>query len=347
MKIAVVGAGAIGGYVGGWLAAAGEDVTFIARGANLAAIRQNGIRVIGEDGAEVVARTAAFDKTADAGPQDFVILAVKAHQVGPIAADIAALCHAETAIVTMQNGIPFWYFHKHGGALEGTPVRSADPDGSIARLIDPDRVIGSVVYPAATLEAPAVVRVHEGKRFSLGEPDGSTSPRAEAIAAAFTRAGFKSPVISDIRSEIWLKLWGNLSFNPISALTHSTLAGLLRFPLTRQLCVDMMQEAQTVATKLGVTFRVGIDKRIAGAEKVGEHKTSMLQDVEAGRPLELEALIGAVVEMGRLTQTPTPHIDAVYALISLLAKELGESHGKLALPPSPALSNHPTSVQMA
>jgi 2-dehydropantoate 2-reductase len=347
VKIAVVGAGAIGGYVGGWLAAAGEDVTFIARGANLAAIRQNGIRVIGEDGAEVVARTAAFDKTGDAGPQDFVILAVKAHQVGPIAADIAALCHAETAIVTMQNGIPFWYFHKHGGALEGTPVRSADPDGSIARLIDPDRVIGSVVYPAATLEAPAVVRVHEGKRFSLGEPDGSTSPRAQAIAAAFTRAGFKAPVISDIRSEIWLKLWGNLSFNPISALTHSTLAGLLRFPLTRQLCVEMMQEAQTVATKLGVSFRVGIDKRIAGAEKVGEHKTSMLQDVEAGRPLELEALIGAVVEMGRLTQTPTPHIDAGYALISLLAKELGESHGKLALPPSPTLSNHHTSVQMA
>jgi len=347
VKIAVIGAGAIGGYVGGWLAAAGEDVTFIARGANLAAIRQNGMRVIGEDGAEVVARTAVYEKTADAGPQDYVILAVKAHQVGAIAADIAKLFHDDTAIVTMQNGIPFWYFHKHGGALEGTPVRSADPDGSIERLIDPNRVIGSVVYPAATLEAPGVVRVHEGKRFTLGEPDGSTSARAQAISAAFTRAGFKSPVIGDIRSEIWLKLWGNLSFNPISALTHSTLAGLLRFPLTRQLCVEMMQEAQTVANKLGVTFRVGIDKRIAGAEKVGEHKTSMLQDVEAGRPLELEALIGAVVELGRLTQTPTPHIDAVYALVSLLAKQLGETKGKLSLPPSPTFSSHPTSVQMA
>jgi 2-dehydropantoate 2-reductase len=347
VKIAVVGAGAIGGYVGGWLAAAGEDVTFIARGANLAAIRQNGMRVIGEDGTEVVARTAVYEKTADAGPQDYVILAVKAHQVGAIAADVAALCHADTAIVTMQNGIPWWYFHKHGDALEGTPVRSADPDGSIAKAIDADRVIGSVVYPAATLEAPGVVHVVEGKRFTLGEPDGSTSPRAQAISAAFTRAGFKSPVIGDIRSEIWLKLWGNLSFNPISALTHSTLAGLLRFPLTRELSIAMMREAETVANKLGVAFRVGIDKRVAGAEKVGEHKTSMLQDVEAGRPLELEALIGAVVELGRLTETPTPHIDAVYALVSLLAKQLGETSGRLSLPAPRTFSDQSKSVQMA
>jgi 2-dehydropantoate 2-reductase len=347
VKIAVIGAGAIGGYVGGWLAAAGEEVTFIARGANLAAIRQNGMHVVGEDGKEIVTHPAVHEKTSDAGPQDYVILAVKAHQVGAIAADIAALCHDETAIVTMQNGIPWWYFHKHGGALEGTAVRSADPDGSIARNIDADRVIGSVVYPAATLEAPGVVHVHEGKRFTLGEPDGSESVRAKAISAAFSRAGFKSPVISDIRSEIWLKLWGNLSFNPISALTHSTLAGLLRFPLTRELCVEMMREAETVASKLGVTFRVGIDKRIAGAEKVGEHKTSMLQDVEAGRPLELEALIGSAVELGRLTETPTPHIDAVYALISLLAKQLGDTHGKLSLPTSPTFSNQSQSVQMA
>ena len=347
MKIAVVGAGAIGGYVGGWLAAAGEDVTFIARGANLDAIRRDGMRVVGEYGKEVVARAAAYQRTTEAGPQDVVILAVKAHQVSAIAPDIAALCHDETAIVTMQNGIPWWYFHKHGGPLEGTVVRSADPDGSIARSIDANRVIGSVVYPAATLEAPGVVHVVEGKRFTLGEPDGSTSARAQAISAAFTRAGFKSPVIGDIRSEIWLKLWGNLSFNPISALTHSTLAGLLRFPLTRQLSIEMMREAERVANALGITFRVGIDKRIAGAEKVGEHKTSMLQDVEAGRPLELEALIGAVVELGRLTQTPTPHIDAVYALISLLANQLGETHGRLSLPPSPTFSDQSKSVQMA
>ena len=331
MKIAVVGAGAVGGYVGGWLAAAGEDVTFIARGANLAAIRRDGMRVVGEDGTEVVAWPAVHDRTGDAGPQDVVVLAVKAHQVAAIAADIEALCHAETSIVTMQNGIPWWYFHKHGGSYEGTPVRSADPDGSIARHIDASRVIGSVVYPAATLEAPGVVHVVEGKRFTLGEPDGSTSARAQAVSAAFTRAGFKAPVIADIRSEIWLKLWGNLSFNPISALTHATLVGLLQFPLTRELSVQMMKEAEAVANKLGVTFRVGIDKRIAGAEKVGEHKTSMLQDVEAGRPMEIEALVGAVVELGRLTDTPTPHIDAVYALVSLLAKTLGDSHGKLSL----------------
>jgi 2-dehydropantoate 2-reductase len=322
VKIAVVGAGAIGGYVGGWLAAGGQDVTFIARGANLDAIRRHGMHVIGEDGTEVTGRAAVFDKTSDAGPHDFVILAVKAHQVSAVAPDLAALCHAETAIVTMQNGIPWWYFHKHGGAYEGTPVKSADPDGSIARLIDADRIIGSVVYPAATLEAPGVVHVVEGKRFTLGEPNGSTSARVQALSAAFTRAGFKAPVIADIRSEIWLKLWGNLSFNPISALTHATLVGLLTFPLTRELSVQMMREAESVANKLGVTFRVGIDKRIAGAEKVGEHKTSMLQDLEAGRPMEIDALVGAVVELGRLTQTPTPHIDAVYALVSLLAREL-------------------------
>ena len=331
MKIAVVGAGAIGGYVGGWLAAAGEDVTFIARGANREAIQRDGMRVIGEDGAEIVARTPVFDRTSDAGPQDVVILAVKAHQVAAIAADINALCHDSTSIVTMQNGIPWWYFHKHGGAYEGTVVRAADPDGSIARTLDADRVIGSVVYPAATLESPGVVRVVEGRRFTLGEPNGTTSARVEAFASAMTRAGFKAPVIDDIRSEIWLKLWGNLSFNPISALTHTTLVGLLRFPLTRELSAHMMREAETVANKLGVTFRIGIEKRMAGAEKVGEHKTSMLQDVEAGRPMEIEALVGAVVELGRLTETPTPHIDAVYALVSLLAKQLAEHQSRLVL----------------
>jgi 2-dehydropantoate 2-reductase len=202
------------------------------------------------------------------------------------------------------------------------------------------------VYPAAVLEAPGVVHVVEGRRFTLGEPDGSTSERAQAVSAAFTRAGFKAPVIGDIRSEIWLKLWGNLSFNPISALTHSTLVGLLQFPLTRQLSINMMREAEGVANKLGVTFRVGIDKRVAGAEKVGEHKTSMLQDVEAGRPIELEALVGAVVELGRLTETPTPHIDAVYALASLLAKRLADTGARLSLD-SQSINTPTTTVQMA
>jgi 2-dehydropantoate 2-reductase len=332
VKIAVVGAGAIGGYVGGWLAAAGEDVTFIARGANLDAIRKCGMRVIGEDGLEVIPGTvAAHQNTADAGEQDVVVLAVKAHQVATIAPSLAPLCGNETTIVTMQNGIPWWYFHKQGGQFDGRPVHAADPDGSIAKTIDPNRILGAIVYPAAVLESPGVVRVVEGKRFTLGEPDGSTSPRAQAISAAFTRAGFKAPITDDIRGEIWLKVWGNLSFNPISALSHATLIELLQFPLTRQLSIDMMREAEAIANKLGVTFRVGIDKRIAGAEKVGAHKTSMLQDVEAGRAIELEALVGAIVELGRLTETPTPHIDAVYACASLLGKTLADQHGRLAV----------------
>ena len=332
MKIAVVGAGAIGGYLGGWLAASGEDVTFIARGKNLDAIRANGMRVIGEDGKETVAKAQAAEKMADLGPQDLVLLTVKAHQVAAVAADIKQLLGPDTPIVTMQNGIPFWYFYRSGGEHEGRPVKSADPDGSIGRAIDAARVVGSVVYPAAVLETPGVVRVVEGKRFTLGEPDGSESARAKRISETFAKAGFKAPVITDIRGEIWLKLWGNMSFNPISALTHATLVDLLQFPLTRELCIGMMKEAETVANKLGVTFRVGIDKRIAGAEKVGAHKTSMLQDVESGKEMEIEALVGSVVELGRLTGTPTPHLDAVYACVSLLGKTLADKKGKLSLP---------------
>jgi 2-dehydropantoate 2-reductase len=332
MKIAVVGAGAIGGYLGARLSAAGEEVTFIARGANLAAIRANGLRLVEEDGRQVHAsRARAVEKPAEAGKHDTVLLTVKAHQVAPIAADLEHLCHADTTIVTMQNGIPFWYFHKHGGPLEGTPVRSVDPDGSIVRAIDPARLIGSVVYPAANLVEPGVVHVVEGNRFTLGELDGSTTARIQALSAALTAAGFKAPVSSDIRSEIWLKLWGNMSFNPISALTHATLEDICRFPLTRTLAAQMMAEAQEVANKLGVTFKIGIERRIAGAEKVGAHKTSMLQDVEQGRPIELDALMGAVVELGELTQTPIPAIRAVHALTSLLARTLAAAHGRLAI----------------
>lgn len=337
MRIAVVGAGAIGGFVGGRLAAAGEDVTFIARGANLVAIRANGMRVIGEDGKETVAKSArAAESAAEVGAQDVVVLAVKAHQVGAVVDTVQRLSGADTPIVTMQNGVPWWYFQRHGGQYEGTPIRAADPDGAIGRAIDPARIIGSVVYPAAVLEAPGVVRVLEGRRFSLGELDGSTTPRIERIAAAFTRAGFKAPITDDIRGEIWLKVWGNLSFNPISALTHATLVDLLKFPPTRDLSAEMMREAEAIAAKLGVTFRLGIDKRLAGAEKVGAHKTSMLQDVEAGRPMEIEALVGAVVELGRLTSTPTPHIDAVYACARLLAQTLADAGGSLTVAPAKA-----------
>jgi 2-dehydropantoate 2-reductase len=332
MKIAVVGAGAIGGYLGVRLSDSGEDVTFIARGANLAAIRAHGMKLIVEDGSELRSQEArAFERMSDAGPQDVILLTLKAHQVAAVAPELKHLCHGQTSVVTMQNGIPWWYFHKHGGHYEGAPVVSADPDGSIARNIDTGRVIGSVVYPAATLIAPGVVQLIEGNRFSLGELDGTATPRIEALAASFTKAGFKAPITKDLRSEIWLKLWGNLSFNPISALTHATLVDICQFPLTRDLAAQMMAEAEAIAQKLGINFRISIERRIAGAEKVGAHKTSMLQDVEQGRPIEIEALAGSVVELGRLTRTPTPYISAVYACASLLAKTLNTRHAKLTL----------------
>ncbi len=328
MKIAIIGAGAIGGYVGVKLALAGEDVTFMVRGANLDAIRNNGMKLIMHDGTEYVARNAKASNNYDgAGPQDVVILAVKAHQVEAVANDVPKLFGPDTMVVTMQNGIPYWYFHKHGGELEGSRLESVDPTGLISEKIPAQRVISCVVYPASKLVAPGVVKHIEGDRFPVGELDGSTSERVTRVSESFTKAGFKAPVLDSIRAEIWLKLWGNLTFNPISALTHSTLVDICQYPLTRELAAAMMTEAQAIANKLGITFRVPLEKRIAGAEKVGKHKTSMLQDFEAGREPEIEALVGSVVELGRLTQTPTPHIDAVYALSKLLAKTLAEERG--------------------
>jgi 2-dehydropantoate 2-reductase len=290
------------------------------------------MKVVTEEGREVIAKNVrVFSKMSEAGPHDTVLLTVKAHQVSAVAGDLHHLCDANTSIVTMQNGIPWWYFQRHGGQYEGTPVLAADPDGSIARAVDPARIIGTVVYPAAVLEAPGVVRVVEGKRFALGELDGSTTPRVEAIATRFIAAGFKAPISDNLRAEIWLKLLGNLAFNPISALTHATLQDLCRYPLTRELCVQMMTEAETIATKLGIAMRVGIERRIAGAEKVGAHKTSMLQDIEHGRPLEIEALVGAVIELGKLTGTPTPHIDSVYACTRLLAQTIADAKGTLRI----------------
>ena len=323
MKIAVVGAGAIGGFVGAKLALAGEDVTFMVRGANLDAIRANGFRLVMHDGTEQVARNVkASNDYAATGPQDVVILATKAHQLDAVAESVPKLLGPATSVVTMQNGVPYWYFHRHGGPLAGTRVRSVDPTGVIGENIPAERVIGCVVYPATELVAPGVVRHIEGDRFPIGELDGSTTPRVQRIADAFTRAGLKSPVLDDIRSEIWLKLWGNLTFNPISALSRATLVDICQYPPTRALAAAMMAEAQAVGAKLGITFRVTIDKRIAGAERVGRHKTSMLQDIEAEREPEIEALVGSVVELARLTDTPTPHIDSVYALVKLLAASI-------------------------
>jgi 2-dehydropantoate 2-reductase len=326
MKIAVVGVGAIGGYVGIRLALAGDDVTFIARGANLQALRTNGIRLVMSDGTEEsLPRVNATSDYAAAGPQDVVILAMKAHQVAAVAPDVPKLFGPDTVVVPMQNGIPYWYFHGHRGALAGTRVRNADPTGVIGENIPGERVIGCVVYPATELVAHGVIKHVEGNRFPVGEPDGTASDRVQRVAGCLTQAGFKAPVLDDIRAEIWLKLWGNMTFNPISALTRSTLAGICQYPPSRELAAAMMTEAQTIAHKLGISFRVPLDKRIAGAEKVGHHKTSMLQDVEAGRDLEIDALLGAVVELARLTETPTPHLDTVYSLTKLLAKSLQES----------------------
>jgi 2-dehydropantoate 2-reductase len=330
MKICIVGAGAIGGMMGAKLALAGEDVTLIARGAHLEAIRKNGLKLIEEDGAEHVARNVkATSKLSEAGAQDIVILALKAHQVEPIAKDLPVLFGPDTVVITTQNGIPWWYFQKHGGEFEGRKVETVDPHGTLMASVDVERILGCVVYPAAEIASPGVVRVIEGNRFPVGELDGSESERVKMVTALFTKAGFKSPMLKNVRSEIWLKLWGNLTFNPISALSHSTLVDICQFPLTRQLAADMMTEAQTIANKLGIEFRVTLEKRIAGAEGVGKHKTSMLQDIEIGRAIEVDALVGAVIELGKLTQTPTPHIDAVYALVKLLAKTLAEEKGKL------------------
>ncbi len=326
MKIAIVGVGAIGGYVGIRLALAGQDVTLIARGANLKALQTQGLRLQRTDGTEETAphikATADYDA---AGQQDLVILAMKAHQVAAVATDVPKLFGSETVVIPMQNGIPYWYFHEHGGALAGTRVQSVDPTGEIGTHISAERIIGCVVYPAAELVSPGVVKHVEGNRFPVGEPNGTSSERVTRIAECFTRAGLKSPILENIRAEIWLKLWGNMTFNPISALSRATLAGICQYPPSRALAAEMMSEAQSVAHKLGISFRVPLEKRIAGAEKVGHHKTSMLQDLEAGRTLEIDALLGAVIELARLTHTSTPHLDTVYALTKLLAKSLEEA----------------------
>jgi 2-dehydropantoate 2-reductase len=333
MKFAVVGAGSVGGYLGARLALAGEDVTFVARGATLAAIAEHGFKLIEADGTERQARNVRAAAIQEAGPHDVVLLALKAQQVPAVAPQMRGLFGPETVVVTLQNGIPWWFFSKWGGPYEGRPVRAVDPEGTIATHIENERIVGTVVYFASQVIAPGVVQVIEGNRMALGEPDGSISERCQRLSEVFVRAGFKAPVLTDLRGEIWLKLWGNMVFNPISALTHATLVDICQFPLTRALAVTMMTEAQTVAEKLGIRLRLGIERRIAGAEAVGKHKTSTLQDVEAGRSLELDALIGSVVELARLTETPTPATEAIYACASLLAKRLADEKGRLQIQP--------------
>ena len=339
MKICVVGAGAIGGLLGTRLAAAGEDITLVARGVHLEAIRARGIEVTMSDGAVVrAAGVAATSDMRECPPQDLVILGVKAHQIPPIAGELASLLGPQTAVLTTQNGLPWWYFQRHGGPLDGTVLNSLDPGGTIADAIAPERIIGCIAYPAAEIAAPGRIRHIEGMRFPVGELDGAVTERVGTLSGTLQRAGFKAPVLDDIRSEIWLKAWGNLSFNPISALAHATLVDICRFPPSRDLAAKMMIEAQNVAAKLGISFRVPLEKRIAGAERVGRHKTSMLQDAEAGKALETEALIGAVAELGRLTGTPTPSIDAVYALTRLLGHVIEEERVRIRAEPMAAVA---------
>jgi len=318
MRICIVGAGAIGGFVGAKLALAGNEVVFIARGRNLDAINAGGVRIFYRDGREEAAQASATNDYAGTGQFDVVVLALKAHQVAAVAPRLAPLYHADTVVIPMQNGIPFWYFHDHGGELAGRAVEAVDPGGIIKDSIPASRIIGCVVYPATELTGPGTIVHIEGDRFPLGELDGSTSARVQAVADAFVRAGLKCPVLNDIRAEIWLKLWGNLTFNPISALTHTALSDMCEDPHGRALAAQMMREAQEVAGHFGITFRVTLEKRIDGAARVGRHKTSMLQDVEAGRALEVDALVGSVVELGRLAGVPTPTITAIYGATKLL-----------------------------
>ncbi len=320
MKICVVGAGAIGGLMAAKFALAGNDVTVIDQGIHLEAIQKNGLKLIWEDSSEHVATVNATDSVKDVGPQDLVVLALKAHYLELIARDVEELCDPDTMILTVQNGIPWWYFHNHGGQFDGHRLDTLDPSGVLTKHIDGDRIVGCVVYPAAAILEPGVINHVEGDRFPIGELDGSTTQRVETLLELFTSSGFRSRILDDIRSEIWLKAWGNLSFNPISALTHATLVDICQFAETRKLAENMMAEAQEIAEALNITFRHTIEKRISGAESVGAHKTSMLQDVEAGRSLETEALIGAILELGKLNKIAAPSIAAVYACVKLLNK---------------------------
>ena len=326
MKICVVGAGAIGGYMAVRLAQAGHQVSVIARGPHLAAIRARGLRLLEAERELVAGDLAATDRIPDLGPHDLVLLALKAHQIAPVVDDLPVLFGADSVMVTLQNGIPWWYFQKLGGEYAGRVVETVDPGGVLLGAIDPDRIIGCIAYPAAIVAEPGVIRLVEGNRFPVGELDGSLSDRVRSVSELFAGAGFKSRVLEDIRSEIWLKLWGNLTFNPISALTHATLVDICRFPGTRALAAAMMTEAQAVGERLGAGFRVPLERRIAGAESVGKHKTSMLQDVEAGKPLEVDGMLGVVVELAEMTGVDVPTLRAIHACVSLL-NETMQSEG--------------------
>jgi 2-dehydropantoate 2-reductase len=323
MKFCIYGAGAIGGYLAVELALSGQEVCVIARGAHLAAIREQGL-TLKIHGKEKVAKVAAHDDPRTFGPQDVVICALKAHQAFASAADFAPLLGPDTCVVTAMNGIPWWYFYKSGGRFEGRHLESIDPGGRQWQIIGPQRAIGCVVEPACEVSAPGVIEHHQFNRFIIGEPDGSRSARVQELSRALTAASFDAPVRDNIRWNIWLKLWGNVCFNPISALTGATLGRMTADPDLRALCKTMMLETQAVNEALDVHIPADMmDRRLAGAASATEHKMSMLQDLQRGRSLEIDALVGVVQELGRLTAVPTPVIDAVLALIKERARGAG------------------------
>ena len=322
MKVCIFGAGAIGGYMGVKLAKAGADVSLVARGPHLVAMQEKGLILI-EEGETTTVPVTASDDPAALGVQDYVIVTLKAHSVPPVVSKMAPLIGLNTTIVSGVNGVPWWYFHKLEGVHEGTRLDSVDPGNVQWNGFGPDRVLGCVVYPAAEVIEPGVIKHIEGNRFSLGEPDGSKSDRAQALSKILANAGLKAPVRPKLRDEIWVKLWGNLSFNPISALTHATLDVLCTDEGTRAVARNMMVEAQEIAERLGVKFPIDVDRRIAGGAAVGAHRTSMLQDLDQGRPMEIDALVASVQELGRVTGVPTPTIDTVLGLIRLRARTAG------------------------
>jgi len=322
VRIVIAGAGAIGGYIGARLARVGADVVLFARGPHLSAMQSRGLRVTSEDGDFEVKPQVAGDLAA-IGTADVVFLGVKAHGLTALAPQLRPLFHQDTVVVSTQNGIPWWYFQNYGGELDGLRLERVDPGGVIASAIEPRRIVGSLAYFATDIVEPGVIHHTEGNRISFGEPDGTRSERAKAIAEALIGAGFRCPVTTRFRHEIWVKLLGNVAFNPISALTGGTLEELVRHGETNRLVRDLMVETECVAGKLGIELPISIDQRMAGAEKVGAHKTSMLQDYEAGRPMELEAVVGAVVELGERLGVPMPAMRAVYACAKLLDEHRG------------------------
>jgi 2-dehydropantoate 2-reductase len=322
MKICIYGAGAIGGYIGVQLARAKADVSLVARGAHLAAMRERGLKLL-TDSKEYLVRPRCTDNPSELGPQDFVIICLKAHSITGAIEAMAPLLGPRTRIVTAVNGIPYWYFHRHGGRYEGSTLESIDPGARQWRELGAERAIGCIVYPATEIEAPGVIRHVYGNRFPIGEPSGEITPDVEHLSALFTEAGMQAPVLDRIRDEIWLKLWGNVCLNPISALTCATLDVICSDPATRALSKSIMLETQAIAETFGIKFRVDVERRIEGARKVGAHKTSMLQDLERGRPMEIDPLVTVVQEMGRLTGIPTPALDAVLALAAQRATIAG------------------------